>query len=341
VRAHTVDGTDAELHYLIGPGAGQSVPLRAWPDEQGNPPAFQVTAFGKGNVATTIALPALHLKPCRVDAHALLSHRILPNRWGTFELRARVLEPGRPPGTGSNASREPRRYLWSFGDGTHGETSAGEVTHSYEERPQQTLYSQFTARVEVVARGGRTLIARDSLQLANPAYESWAHKGIVSLMVSLEPAFPVLSAEGVVEQGVRLRHHRPDPVVIESVQAVRYLRDGTSTPAEAVDVPALLGSDTIAPGPGIELLVRLDTQAQPEVSSINYYLKGKSAEGQPVLGSFSVLRPPPRPSADTSTPVIDSRLVAKIQRARERLGKDVVSEEDLARLERQGEFRDL
>jgi hypothetical protein len=60
-----------------------------------------------------------------------------------------------------------------------------------------------------------------------------------------------------------------------------------------------------------------------------------------VLGSFSVLRPPPRPSADTSTPVIDSRLVAKIQRARERLGKDVVSEEDLARLERQGEFRDL
>src|SRR5687768_10262502 len=30
VRAHTVDGTDAELHYLIGPGTGQSVPLRAW-----------------------------------------------------------------------------------------------------------------------------------------------------------------------------------------------------------------------------------------------------------------------------------------------------------------------
>ena len=341
VRAHTPDHDDAELHYLIGTGTGQSVPLRAWLDEQGQPPAFQVTVFGKGNSATSAPVPPLRLQPCKVGTFAVVTHRVLPNRWGSFEFRAQLRQQ-EANGPAKGATIGARRYLWTFGDGSQEETSTAEVTHSYEERPQQTLYSQFLVRVEVATRDGRTLVARDALQLVNPAYESWTRKGIVSLMVALDPPFPVLSASGRVEQGVRLRHYRPEPVTIESVQAVRYYVNGAGeSPPRKVDVASLLGTDSIPAGTGLELRVTLDPQAEPDVLSVTYYLKGKSTDGHPVVGSFSVLRPPPAPNADNSTPVTDPQLVAKIRRARERLGKSVVSDADLARLEQQGAFQDL
>jgi hypothetical protein len=276
-----------------------------------------------------------------VSTFAVLTHRALPNRWGSFEFHAQLREH-QPGAAAKVASIAARRYLWSFGDGERAETDTPEVTHSYEERPQQTLYSQFLARVEVETRDGRTLLARDALQLANPAYESWTRKGIVSLMVALDPPFPVLSDAGRVEQGVRLRHYRPDPVTIESVQAVRYSADGAGeSPPENIDVAALLGTASVPAGTGLELHVTLDPQAEPDVVAVTYYLKGKSADGHPVVGSFSVMRPPPPPSAENSTPVTDPQLAAKIRRARERLGKSVVSDADLARLERQGEFNSL
>jgi hypothetical protein len=215
------------------------------------------------------------------------------------------------------------------------------ITHSFEDRPQSTLYSQFLVRVEVATDDGRTLVARDALQLPNPAYESWTRKGLVSLMVALDPAFPVLSAAGRVEQGVRLRHHRPEAVAIESVHLVRTHINGAEDQPEPVDVAALLGSTAIPAGSGLELHVTLDPRAEPDLLSVTYYLKGTSAEGRPVVGSFSVMQPPPRPSAANSTPVTDPRLLAKIRRARERLGKDVVSDTDLSQLERAGEFQDL
>jgi hypothetical protein len=359
VRAHTPDDSDAELHYLIGSGTGRSVPVRAWVDEQGRPPEFQVTAFGRDNAAASVPVPPLRIKPCRVGTFVVLSHRSLPNRWGTFEFRARLRDgatvggakgaaapavpPAAPAASDERTAGTPvraQRYLWTFGDGTRGETRGPVVTHSYEDRSQQALYAQFLVRVDVVTEDGRSLVARDALQLPNPAYESWTRKGIVSLVVALDPPFPVLSPAGRVEQGVRLRHYRPDPVTIESVHAVRSYASGAGQ-SLPVDVLSLLGTTSIPAGSGLELHVSLDPEAEPDLLLLTYYLKGKSAEGRPVIGSFSVMRPPPRPSAENSTPVTDARLLAKIRRARERLGKDVVSDEDLARLERQGELQDL
>ena len=85
----------------------------------------------------------------------------------------------------------------------------------------------------------------------------------------------------------------------------------------------------------------LDTETDPDVISCNYYLAGESAEGLPVVGSFSVMRPPPTPSRENSRVVTDPVLSAKIQRARELLGRDVVSDEDLFALERDGKLDDL
>jgi hypothetical protein len=74
---------------------------------------------------------------------------------------------------------------------------------------------------------------------------------------------------------------------------------------------------------------------------MTYRLSGHSQDGHPVMGSFSVMRPPARPSADNSQAVVDPTLKAKIIAAREILGKDTVNDEDLWQLERQGRFADI
>ena len=339
VVAHTTNDSDAELHFTIGPGSGRSVPLRAWRDAQGNPVRYEVTAFGKGNAATSVPVPPFRILPCKQTQRALLSHRVMPNRWGTFELRAQIRDSG---DSQAASPFEPRRYVWSFGDGEQLETSESTVLHSFEDRPQESLYTQLLARVEIIAEDGRTLVARDALQLLNPAYESLSRKGVVSVMTALDPPFPHLDPDGLVRQHVRLWHHRREPVRIESVRRVSYYAESTRDPAaEDVDAAAVLGTAEIPADRGIELDVTLDTNTDPDVISCNYYINGKSAEGLPVVGSFSVMRPPPTPTRSNSRVVTDPALSAKIQRARELLGRDVVSDEDLFALQREGKLDDL
>jgi hypothetical protein len=60
-----------------------------------------------------------------------------------------------------------------------------------------------------------------------------------------------------------------------------------------------------------------------------------------VSGNFALMRPPPRPTPQGHTPVIDPVLKAKILRARELLNKQFVTDEDIWRLEREGLMTDL
>jgi hypothetical protein len=267
----------------------------------------------------------------------------LPNRSSTFEFRAQVSDLGdHQQPSGAARPFEPRRYVWTFGDGEPLETSESTVRYSFEDRPQDSLYTQILARVEIIARDGRTLVARDALQLLNPAYESLTRKGIVSLMTALDPPFPHLDPDGRVRQHVRLWHHRREPVRIESVRRVSYYADNTPAPAaEDVDAASVLGTTEIPPDHGVELEATLDTTTDPDVISCTYYLEGISPEGLPVLGSFSVMRPPPKPDPSNSRVVADPLLSAKIQRARELLGRDVVSDEDIFALQRAGKLDDV
>jgi hypothetical protein len=141
---------------------------------------------------------------------------------------------------------------------------------------------------------------------------------------------------------VRVWHHRPQDVTIERATMTRHFKQGAEQPAEDVSVAGLLGAASIPPGPaGISTRVTLDTVAEAEVFSVTYRLEGKSAEGWPVSGSFSVMQPPPRPTRENSRPVVDPLLKAKIIRARQLLGQDTVNDEDLWRLQREGAFSDL
>jgi hypothetical protein len=348
VRAHTRNGTDEFLHYVVDGAMGSAVPLRLLLGESGRVEGqHEIQVFGKTNVAVTVPVPEYKVKDCQPERVVVLEPRVAANTWGQFDFLAKVVTLP-PPGPGLRTEGPhkvflPASYAWTFGDGDAATTAGPSTSHDYEGRSQDALYSYFTARVDVRDASGQVLTGRATLPLINPAFEAFARKGIVQLLIALDPRFPELGSDGRVVQSVRLWHTRPAPVTIDAATSTRYFEGAAGeTQPQPVDVAALLGATSVPPGKdGITTSVVLDTIADPGIFSVTYRLSGHSADGHPVMGSFSVMRPPPRPMADNSQPVIDPALKAWIVAAREILGKDTVSDEELWQLERQGRFADL
>ncbi len=246
------------------------------------------------------------------------------------------------PDNASFVPFQPRRYEWSFGDGETATTELPYVTHNFEGRKQDAMFSNLLVEVKVYGNDDEPVLGRASLQLLNPAYEDLATKGVVTLLVQLTPRFPELGSDGVVRQKVRLFHMRDKPVFIHNAQVFKHLMNPTGPSPQKVEDPSgLLGTSIIPPGKGIEFEVKLDTNAEPDVFSMEYALEGKDSEGLPVHGAFSVMRPPPVPTKEKSNPVMDPMLKEKILAARKILNKPYVTDEDLWALERQGKFAEI
>ena len=348
VRAHTTNGTDAFLHYVIDGQMGSSVALRMWAGDHRQQHSVQV--FGRTNTPVTVPVPEIRIKDCQPAWIAALEHRLRPNSWSDFEFHAKVLPAPRSdaPNTRERPPSETKAfeatsYDWSFDDGTSLTTRSSTATHDYERRSQDALYSYFVVHVTVHSRDGAQVEARTTLPLLNPAFEAFERKGIAQLLVALNPRFPQLEDDGRVIQHVRVWHTRPQPVTIEKAVRTRYFESGSGeTSPEPVDVAGLLGTSTVPAGrDGLTTSVVLDTVTDPGVFSVTYRLTGHAADGHVVMGSFSVMRPPARPTPSNSQPVLDSALKNKIVAARSILGKDVVDDEDLWNLERQGAFSGL
>jgi hypothetical protein len=348
VRAHTVNGTDEFLHYVVDGAMGSAVPLRLLLGADGRVEGQHVVSvFGRGNVAVTVPVPEYKVKDCQPARVVVLESRVRANTWSDFDLFAKLVTLPPPlPGVRSEGSRKPFlpvSFAWTFGDGEAATTTGPVVSHDYERRSQDALYSYFTVRVDARDADGDVLTGRTTLPLINPAFEAFAQKGIVQLLVALDPRFPELGPDGRVVQNVRLWHTRPETVTIDAAAVTRYFEGASGeTPPQAVDVAGLLGTTTVPPGKdGVATSVTLDTLTDPGVFSMTYRLSGHSPDGHPVMGSFSVMRPPPPPTASNSQPVVDPALKAKIVAAREILGKDRVNDEDIWQLERQGRFAAL
>jgi hypothetical protein len=181
------------------------------------------------------------------------------------------------------------------------------------------------------------------MPLLNPAFEALSEKKIVQLLISLDPRFPQVGPDGKVTQHVRIWHTRPDPVTIETALLTKYFRHGAGqTNAERVDVAQLLGTTSIPPGKdGIVATVTLDPTSEEEVFTKTWALDGTDADGNHAMGTFSVMLPPTKPDADGGSTVYDPIFKQKILMARQMLKKDVVNDEDIWALERQGAFANL
>jgi hypothetical protein len=343
VKAHTPDDTDAFLHVRIGAASGAAIPLRSYLDDRGRPSARQVSVFGKNNVATMGEVPAFRVKPCPAALGVVIEHRLRPNTTAEFDFDARIVSrAAEGADRDAGASFRPRSFTWSFGDGTHQSGHEPHATHSFADRSQETLYSPFLIALEVLDADGRLLKGRVSIDLLNPAFEAFAYKGIVVLITELDPRFPVLSESGIVDQGVRLSHTRSDAVAITKItMTTKYEgRGGRSLPSYP-DVRSVLGTTEILPGRGLELRTALDTRLEPDAISRDYALEGRTRDGHPVRGAFSVMKPPPLPTKDRHEPIADPVLLAKVKLARTLLHREFVTDQDLSTLERAGQFATL
>lgn len=335
VRAHTEGGLeDAWLHAVIGGSPGMSVPLRAARGERGTSAPRLVTVFGRDNVATTVAVPSFRVKDCTETRWLLIERRLRPNSDADLELRATLvdLEGGARPA--------PEHWIWDFGDGQSLETTRSYARHDYGRRRQDTLYSQFLVRVDGVATDGSRVVGRTTVALRNTAFTNLAYAGVLTLVVELEPRFPVTDDHGVVRQQVRLWHHDERPVAITRARSRRNFDDERRPTVAEISIAGLLGTSVVPPA-GLVTHVSLDTTREPGLFSIDYELEGASATGVPVRGAFSIMVPPPPPTPESSIPVEDPRQRARIRRAMSLLHKAYVTEADLQTLELQGAFSDL
>lgn len=342
VHAHTPDGTDAYLHYSMGgAGNGDRVPLRIFLNPDGTYELPSVTVFGKDNVATTVPVPHFTVKPCQPERIAQIVARTVPNSPDEYEFMVRIGDLPRPDGQPPAQPFVPVRYEWTFNDRETKTTSVPVVAHSFENVPHDRLYLQHRVRVDVFDAAGLKVTARHSLQVLSSSFENLDKKGVVTVLAVGTPRFPELGEDGVVRQTFRLFHHFRGTVRIQKVTAIRAFApvDGPPPPEQAD--PAALGVDAVPEGRGAEVKVTLDTKKEPDVVGITYSLEGVSADGRPARGTFSVLKPPPRPTRESNVPVTDPVLLAKIKRARELLKQPYVTDEDIWRLEREGKFADL
>ncbi|MBZ4399638.1 MULTISPECIES: hypothetical protein [unclassified Myxococcus] len=342
VRAHSPDGDDTHLHATIGAGSGLRVPLRVWRMADGTYELPTVTVFGKDNVATQARVPRYTVKDCEPERQVDIFSRRAPNTEEEFEFLARILE--RPRAGAAPTPFAPVKFVWTFDDRHTVTTSAPRVTHSLRPDPMRpaALYSQHLVKVEAFDASGKKAAGRSSLQLLDTTFENFAKKGIVTVLAVGSPRFPVEDAQGVVRQTFQLSHRWKRPVRLERVTALRSLvpeADAPPLPEDTAEVS--LGVDLLPVGQDVEVPVALDTRAEASVTHVTYLLEGTTEDGHPARGTFSIMRPPPRPTRENSTPVLDPVLLAKVKRARELLGQPFVTDEDLWRLEREGRFSDL
>jgi hypothetical protein len=343
VRAHTPDGNDAYLHYTVGSGTGQRIPLRVWRNDDGTYELPTVTVFSKDNVAVTVPVPAYQVKECEPERLVHVMSRRLPNAEDDFEFLAKVVERPVRPGQPAPRPFVPTRYVWTFDDEPAETTTSPTASHTLLGKTgADSMYTQHLVRVDAYDAAGKKATGRSALQVLNTSFENFDKKGIVTILAVGTPRFPVLDEDGVVRQSFRLSHRFRGPVRLTKVTTVRAFRgnDEGPPPPEQVDVASLPVSE-VPEGKGAEVKITFDTKAEPDVFALTYALEGVSADGHPARGTFSIMRPPPKPTRDNSNPVTDPVLLAKVKRARELLKQEFVTDEDIFRLEREGRFADL
>jgi hypothetical protein len=333
VRAHDASGDDADLQIFIDDHPGDTLIVRPVVDTHGTARPMYARAVAKDGSEAKAVIP-ITVKRCEAKSHVAVGYHVLPNTWGQLELTATVLDAftlGKP------ATRIPasqvRGFHWEFGDGTTADTTGPVTEHDYEGRAEEKPSAELLVKVEATLANGRTVEGRTAMTIPNPAYRALKDKGTVLLLTAESPRFPVAEPDGSVRETVHLWHAHNTPVRISGVARYATKPDGKREQPIALRPVDVLGDTVVAAGKGLTLDVVLPPGDEPLVT---YEIVGRTQDGVPAKGRFSVMRPPPNPTRENATKINDPGMVARIETARRELGKEFVTDEDLRRLHEEG-----
>jgi hypothetical protein len=326
-----VDHGDDELHYVVAGLTGQAVPLVLFPQDEGVLEKRRVSVFGRDNTVTIVDIPPYRLRNCGKQPLIMIEYRARANRPDEFDLTVRTI--------GADKSFVVGQYDWDFGDGQHESNRTPFTVHSYRNRGQEGVYSQYLVQVVVKGSHGERYRGRVALQLLNRAYQIKKQRGVVLIEAELLPRFAEIDSYGVARQKVRLFHHEKGLVAVERLMVEKqYVGTASESKLTPIDVEQVLHNTAIPPGEGITFELTLDTESEPDTAGLNYVLSGHM-DSLVAQGAFSLLRPPKAPTKDEHLPVYEPSLKARIVEARRLLHREYVTDEDLWRLERDGAFR--
>jgi hypothetical protein len=292
-----------------------------------------------------VTKPLFRVNKCVAPHFVVLRHYLEPNTRREFQFAAQLGYPTKAREEGKVKPFAPVRWEWDFGDGVRTTTRTPVVVHAYKDYVETTATTDFLVRVEAFDATGYKLVGRDNVALHNPAFEAMAMKKVAVLEATLNPRFPEIGADGKIRHQVRLRHHRPDDVIIESVTRVHSAEDVPGEGAKEVQQPlepeSVLGTRYIAPGvEGCSFSVEMTPDPGRGFAMDRYLIVGRTVDGHRAEGQFSVMTPPPAPTAKDDL-VQDPALMAKIMETQRILGKPLVTDADITRLEREGRFASL
>jgi hypothetical protein len=333
VNAHAVDGDDVHMRVFIDGQEGSRIPVRPLFAAGAARTVFaRLVARDGSEVSAEVPLRA---HDCKASAQASIAAHALANSWDDYELSAQVV------GAFNHVSDDVRlidpkdvvAYSWDFGDGETVESRAPVVAHSYERRAQVRPSSSFLLAVDVRLKDGQRVRGRSTLTLQNPAFQTLEERGVILLMSSLYPRFPVAAADGSVTQTVRLWHASSEAVAVRGLARWSSDRSGQRSDPETLDPRAVVGARSIPPGRAVEFTVTIPAGEEPFYS---FDVIGSGKDDKVARGHFSIMRPPPVPTKENSTPIDDPQLVAQVRSAQRILGKPTVSDGDLAKLRAEG-----
>jgi hypothetical protein len=329
VRAHSLDGTDAFLHYSIAGRRGQAVPVATYLLPDGSVPRQTISVFGRGGASISVDVPSYRVHPCDPGPALVVGYRPLPNAVDELQFEARVVQRD------AAAPFRATGFSWDFGDGATASTPGGVVSHAYGHRAQAGMYSHFLVLVRAYGDSGAPLVAHTAIELLNLAWQDLEKFGTVTLAARPTPRYPSMSADGVVRQVVELWHYYPEPVVIERIHLLTLDRNGLRHDAGEV-APDALDEKVIPAGASVRARLTFDSTRDRDALAMVYRFEGTSADGRRAVGEFPVMKPPPKPTRENSVLETDPDRIARIRTALGILGTDTVSEEDLLRLEAEG-----
>ncbi|XXF77064.1 PKD domain-containing protein [Myxococcaceae bacterium GXIMD 01537] len=356
VKARAGGLDDAFLRYRVAGEAGPvvslrrlSLPSKERPVERGG---YTVTVTGRDGLHATVPLPDIEVKDCRVPNEFELVHHLEPGTDGVVRFVASPvghnpnIEAVAKGGVDDAPRFEPVRYVWTFGDGTTVETAEGTVVHDFSARAQAGQYAYFLVRCEAHDAQGQVLHASKSLELKNPAFESFVKEGTVRLQARVLPA--VAGEDGTLTVPVRLWHAWERPVTVKTVKLRRHgaTELGRADEAHPPSRPAVeelfvgpaLGA-TQVPASGHAFHVRFAPEADRDVAAKELRIEGETPEGWPARGTVVVVRPEVDPVVRRL--LVDGDWRARVLRARTHLGRADVTEKEVMDLEGEGVYRGL
>jgi hypothetical protein len=336
VRAHDPKtGESLWLRTTVGPGRGTDVPI-VYTEDVKDPP-WKIIVTGNMGQGTTIAdVPHVTLMDCEAPWRVAVEHRLIPNTEDDFHFHARIIP--KPGGQRFDACA----YEWDFGDEQGASTNDPAAEHSYLDRPEVGLDSTFLVKVKIVScDGNASVVGRTALTLNNTYAQQKMQKHISGLVIVGDPRYPQRGDDNVVRQTALLRTFEDSPVTITRITYVDTFESSPqATDPTEVSVSSFLGTTTLSrEWTHVSLSMSLDDN--PGWMMRRWDLEGTAADGDHVMGSFTLMKPVPRVDREHSPKIDDPAMKNRIMAAMRILGKDQVTEEDILALEEQGRIPKL